>query len=871
LPVLAAAQNAPSVGDDARPKPKLTKAPKLVQFVEAAYPESEKAAGRAASVVLQIAIAASGTVDQVAVIESAGAAFDSAALDAAQRFVFEPAEIDGKPAPIKINYRYEFVLKEEAPTTGSFVGTVRVRGTGEPLAGVTVELEDGQSAVTDASGRFEFPELAPGPRRITLRKDDLKPLQTEETLEAGKRLETLYELDLQAPPEPGASEEEQDDMEIVIAAPKLTRQVVSTQVQADQAKRVAGTQGDVLKIVENMPGVARATAGSGQVVVWGASPQDTRVYVDEVRVPLLYHFGGLRSVVHSDLVRSVELVPGGYGASYGRGLGGLVTVDTRDPDAKKFHGSAQLDVLDASAAANGPLSERLRVSGSFRRSHLDWVLDQVTDEDVNEFFPIPKYYDGQARVRYQLGQTSWIEAGGLASSDRVSRNVTSADPADRKSETRTMYFDRAFLRYRSTVSDGSEVRATTWFGRDESTLVSRFGATETALALDSMTYGLRTSWHGRMTSFITATAGLDFEGASSTATRAGSVTSPAREGDPRVFGQAPSDQVNVDEWEVQSGSVAPYVEADIAAFSDKLHIVPGVRVEPVLTSVNRRNPVEGDNPDIGVFTSEVSVQPRVSLRYAVSPRVTVKAAHGRYKQPPMAEDLSSVFGNPTLGSASAVHWLAGAAVNITKLLALETTVFYSKSDELPVRNPISAPLIAEALVGNGEGRAYGAQFLLRRELADRFFGWVAYTLLRSERLDEPGGRWRLFDYDQTHVFTALASYDLGKGFDVGARVRYSTGYPRTPVVGTYYDARRDSFEPLLGETNSIRIPDFVQLDVRVAKRFKIATSELELYADIQNVTHRSNPEEIVYSADYRQRRYIEGLPILPVVGAAWRF
>ena len=40
----------------------LTRAPKLVTFVEAEYPESEKKRGRAAAVVLKVAISASGAV-----------------------------------------------------------------------------------------------------------------------------------------------------------------------------------------------------------------------------------------------------------------------------------------------------------------------------------------------------------------------------------------------------------------------------------------------------------------------------------------------------------------------------------------------------------------------------------------------------------------------------------------------------------------------------------------------------------------------------------------------------------------------------------------------------------------------------------------
>ncbi len=76
------------------------------------------------------------------------------------------------------------------------------------------------------------------------------------------------------------------------------------------------------------------------------------------------------------------------------------------------------------------------------------------------------------------------------------------------------------------------------------------------------------------------------------------------------------------------------------------------------------------------------------------------------------------------------------------------------------------------------------------------------------------------------------------------------------------------YEPLLpASLNSIRIPAFWQMDVRISKRFLIGRSTLEAYLDLQNVTNRGNPEEIVYSPDYSERRYITGLPILPVLGA----
>jgi hypothetical protein len=226
-----------------------------------------------------------------------------------------------------------------------------------------------------------------------------------------------------------------------------------------------------------------------------------------------------------------------------------------------------------------------------------------------------------------------------------------------------------------------------------------------------------------------------------------------------------------------------------------------------------------------------------------------------------------VFGNPTLGLESGEHLLGGVAVGSPDVVSFEMTAFHVTSSDLAVRSLLPSPLLAEALVGTGIGRTRGVQVLVRKQLAKRLFGWITYTLSKAERAKAPDQPYYPYDFDQTNVVTAVASYDLGGGFEVGNRFRYATGYPRTPVTGAYFDVKSGAYEPFFGQLNSIRIPPFVQLDVRVSKHFKLGESAVEAYLDLQNVTNRANPEEIVYSLDYSQKRYITGLPILPVLGA----
>lgn len=859
-PRTAAAQQAPARA------PVLTRPPTLTRFVEATHPESER--GRAAAVVLQLRVSEQGRVEQATVIESAGEAFDRAALEAARQFVFTPAEVDGRPSAIRLTYRYQFTIRVEAPTTAEFVGVVRSRNTRTPLAGVRVALEGREPAVTDARGAFRFDGVSPGQYTVSLSGERVTMQRVTERFEAGQRVEATYDVAL-APVRGQARDEDEDDVELVVSAPPVRRQAVATDVSAEQARRIPGTQGDVLRVVESLPGVARATAGSGALVVWGAAPEDTRVLVDGVPIPRLYHDGGFRSVVSGDLVANVELLAGAYGAAYGRGLGGLVRVETRSLDERGVHGAISIDAFDAGASVRARVSDRVRVFAAVRRAHL-WQILGAAGIDGGGFIPIPRYGDAQARVSFALSSRETLDLTVLGSTDFTERVVRAADPSRDQRDRRTLDFFRIYGRY-VRRGDGLEVSVVPWFGVEASSARALTAGVATGLDVDSLRGGLRASLRARINANVTLEAGVDGELSSSALVRDGSIALPAREGDVRVFGQPPPDQSNADRWRVLSIGVAPYGEATLSFLRNAIELSFGARIDPYARAVSRTLPPEGITPAIGAFSQDFRVEPRASVRVKPHPRVTLRAAYGAVGQPPSAEDLSAVFGAPALSAARGSQWAVGASVAITSTLSAEATGFFTESSQLAMRSPLPAPLRAQALVSEGEGRAYGVQVLLRQALFRNFFGWLTYSLSRSERRANSQSEWRLFDYDQTHVVSVVASYTLPLGFELSARARFSSGFVRTPVTGAYYDARRDRYEPLFGAQNSDRLPLFAQVDLRGSKRFRIGVSELELSLEVQNVSNQRNAEEFVYDESFARRDVIAGLPILPSIGARWTF
>ena len=483
---------------------------------------------------------------------------------------------------------------------------------------------------------------------------------------------------------------------------------------------MAGTQGDTLKVVHNLPGVARAAVGSGQLVVWGSAPADTRIYVDGVEIPALYHLGGLRSILASDLVGGIDFVPGAYGAPWGRGLGGLVAVTTRRLPASGVHGNVAADVLDSSAAITAAAG-RTRMALAGRQSHVDRLLVGVVDDEAEEFFPIPRYRDAAAKVEIDLRRDETLTVGALAAGDRLTRSIPSDDPALTRSEEQAVAFGRLYLRYDRLLPGGASAQVTPFAGLDRRRRTTRTGALPTEEEIRQTVGGARAGYRARLASGVTGAIGLDLIATRSRVERTGSIALPAREGDVTVFGQDPGDELNADRWSVELIDAAPYATADIAL--GRFSLTPGLRLDAYLLSVSSVFPRPGNLPTIGDDQMLFAVEPRLASRVDLGCGLAATAEAGRYHQPPDPADLGPVFGTPSLGLSSATHLALGGELVLRTATRLQVIGFAKWLDDLPVRSAELAPLLAHALDQSGEGRSLGAQALVRQESWHGLGGW----------------------------------------------------------------------------------------------------------------------------------------------------
>jgi hypothetical protein len=756
-------------------------------------------------------------------------------------------------------------------------GTVREQGTRDPLPGIKVtlrkSLDDPSPLVTetDDEGRFRFAELTPGPAWLELRATRIRTTKGQESLPAG-RLEVVYF----APPVG-------NPFEVVVKAAPLRREVVSTTLSVAELKKIPGGQNDPIKAVQNLPGVARAPFGAGQIVVWGSAPGDTRVYADGVQIPRVYHFGGVRSTISAEFVTDVRFRPGAYNADYGRGLGGVIEVTTRRPKSDRWHGSATLDLIDGNLTVEGPITKRLHVAAGGRVS---WISALLPLFNTGGTQLSPFYWDYQASLHYQASAKDDLDLLVFGATSNITAKVDDPDPNSRVNIDSKSYFGRARLRWTRRISPSTVFWITPSLGGDTfkvDTGAEGLGGQRINLQVMQLGYNLRAELRQKWGRLFDYALGLDFEG-----TRARVETIM-----PLAQGAADSQNIPVgggdmvkDAGRSENGffgdglfssstgpslrelliyhllQTSPYLITRFHLADDRIEVSPQLRVSLDYLRLPSRSEDSEATATTTVSRSLPFVEPRLSVRGVLIPdRWALTLGLGLYHQAPQGAELSPRFGNPYLQWQSGTHYVLGSDLDLPSGLHLELQGFYKDLRSLVVSD-------AEKIYGNeGLGRVYGGELLLRQPLWHGLWGFLAYTVSRSERRDHPDEPWRLFRFDQTHILTAVLTYELPWGLVAGARFRYVTGNPTTPVVGAVRNSWGQSYEGISGEPNSVRLPDFHQLDLRVDKTFLLQRFRFGLYLEVQNLYNRKNAESLIYGGRqlYQEGRVV-GLPVFPNLG-----
>ncbi len=747
---------------------------------------------------LELTIDERGSVTDVRVMDAPMADLADAAQRSARGFQFQPARVGTTPTAVVIEYRYWFRPEPQVPDAPT---ETKARAT---------EQNASQSA-SEARGDIDSPPATAPPPQQAHSKPSPSARPTED--------EEVFEAVAEAPPPP--------------------RETTKRTIPVQRIVRVPGTRGDALRSIEILPGVARAPQGVNPIIR-GSAQSESTTFIDGTQLPLLYHFGGVTSVIPSRLLESVELYPGNFSARYGRVSGGIIEARLKDPAPEHFGAVVDLSLVDSGAIVEAPINDDIAVAAGVRRSNIDFVFDSFVPDGTFNVVAAPLYWDYQNIWNIKLGRDQRLRVAVFGTRDQLKlifAEPSRVDPQFDGNVSGALEHHRLQLLHDVRFS-GVRQSLNLTFGKD--VLRQRFGVNAHA-HLDAWVLDGRGQWDIPVGTRAEITAGFDAQSQFYSGAYLGSAAS-ASEGDaPFPDGSRGELLVNQTTFEL----IAPALWAEAA-----LHPIDGWTLVP------------GFRADYFHHLSALTLNPRFSQRVNLSEQTVVKSGIGWFSQAPLYYESLEPVGNADIKPYHAMHVSLGVESQLGDFISIGSEGFYKYLYDRIVGTEGGVP---PRLINEGRGRIYGIESSIDFAPSPSSFATMTYTLSRSERQDreEP---WRLFDEDQTHIFNLAASAGLGAGWELGGRFRYVTGNPYTPVQRAVYDAGRDTYVPEFGGINSGRNAAFHQLDVRLEKQFRFEPMSLALYLDIQNVYNRQNPEGYDYSYDYSKREQVTGTPFFPNFG-----
>jgi outer membrane receptor protein involved in Fe transport len=734
-------------------------------------------------------------------------------------------------------------------------GSVREGGTGVIIGGAELRCANQPAARTSADerGRFALRAVADGLCELEVGAQGYHRRRRAISLAPREAVTTTVYLTPTARNRQG----------VVVHGRKEEVHMTRRILDAEELTRVPGTLGDPIRAVTRLPGVARGSFLDNSLMVRGAAAQDTGFYVDGQPVVYLFHLSG-QSILHPDMVEQIEFMPGGFGAYYGRATAGIIDVKTRPANGERFSGKVDVDLLDAGLRLEGPVKGRKDLAFAFsgRRSYIDQLLPPVMAAvgAGSRVQVHPVYWDYNLRLDWK-GKSGGERAGlRLYGADdvlvlRSGDTETAARSGGFPGIGTHSLFHRLALDWRKKLSKKTRVKTALHLGTINNG--GEIGDGDIFWDIGYRNVGLRADLQHEFSKNLVLDVGTDSGAQFWTAhTRFPAVVTIERNFPTRGF----SEELAIWENTVDSEGVAGALHSTLRAKPHpRLLLLPGLRVEKYAWMDQQR----------------LSTEPRFSARWSSDKRNRhqLKVQVGQYRKLPNPELLSDNLGNRSMELEGAWQYGAGYEFRPDPFLHLDVQVFYKKMYNIVGNNRTYSQGGDQPRLDNLiDGRVLGAEFLLRHRPSPRpVYGWIAYTLSRSERRHRqyPEFGWYLFGKDQTHIFNAVVGFKFGHGWTAGTTLRLVSGDPTYPVTAARFDTDVQVYRELRSGDLDARTPTFFQMDVRIEKKSSTKRHAFMYYLDLMNATNAENIEFIIHQYDYRASSGIAGVPIFPSFGIEW--
>ncbi len=743
--------------------------------------------------------------------------------------------------------------------TSFLSGRITNRANGEPVIGAAVMVNESNTGViSDGEGTYSLPLKTGKKVKLTVSCLGMDPQLFEvEMFSTG-----ILNIDMES--------KLIDVKEVIVRSERFQNvrglQMGFQSIGTREMKSIPMVMGerDVFKVANLLPGVQTVGEGAAGFNVRGSSSDQNLFLINEIPVMNTGHLFGFFSAFNPDMVSGLNLYKSNFPVEYGGRLASVFDITTRKGNKKDFGARGSISPVTGSILIETPIvKDKSSFMFSARSTYSDWILNRLDDAAMNK--RQGSFYDlmtgihliGKNRSSWQLfGYYSKDKFSLSSTNDYRYENMGASATYDKRLGNRwSLKGSAVFSNYTNyTANKEQTTRAYDHpFSVRSQELKIKF--TGYPAARHKTVFGANAILHN-LDQGIISPLGIQ------------SLMTPIN------FGK-------------ENGLEYAGFASDEFTVTDRLTFYAGLRYS--FFNYLGTNDINQTTDPVRHYSGP---EYRVSVNYQMNPDFSIKMSYNKMRQylfmlsntaaiaptdrwklvdsyiaPPIADQISlglyKNLNNSSIETSAEVYYKS-----------TKNTIEYKDKADLTFNPDI------ETLVLQGDQKAYGIEFLIRRN-SGRLTGWVSYAWSRSLITVNGPETWQKINngitypanYDKPHALNFVGNLKLTRRLSVGTTIVYNTGRPITYPTGYFFV----NGQPVINYSlrNEYRIPDYFRTDLSVTlegnllkKKFAHGSWVFSVY----NLTGRRNAYSIYF---VNENEVIKGYKLsiygVPIVTLSYLF
>ena len=633
-----------------------------------------------------------------------------------------------------------------------------------------------------------------------------------------------------------------------------------------------GSGGDPIRVLNSLPSVGLLNDFVGILSVRGGGPEDNLYYFDRLPLGYPYHLQGLVSTVNAEVIESIEVYPGGYGAEFGSDSQAVIDIHSRTKTDTPFAGTVNFNPVYGQAFFEGNVGERGYWYAFGRRSYMEplfELLPRLLEIESDSVTEVPRFWSYQTKAVYQLSSIHKLVINAIAADDSAQFNFT--DEVSENDLQGPLSSDNPFdsqgihLYSEKENQFSSVVSLTRSFSRTELSFGEGYfyRNTESVYALrGDLEYWAKFPKTLLESGFVLSRlpSTLISDGAR-----------PPEEGDPDYNFRLKQDGEKI-------FTSTPTISHRLEGYLQATQQLPAFRYADLYATVGMRT---------SYFTliNVFSFQPRGLLGVTLGPEsangdvlslfpIDLRFMYGTYIQNPQPYQVVLGKENPEIAPSLARHYVITLAKELkpqkplVSQMRVEVASYYKNLRDMITYNE------SESRYQNQRtGYVRGLEISLEHEIGNTFRSWLSYAYTISKRQDSPRDKERFYMYSTPHVLGIglnylLGSWEFGANWQYKSGVLYSPILDREPYINPF--TKNETWLPIYGDPE--RTTAYHRLDLRFHFTiFQIENWKGGFTLELWNAYNRTNVLQVRYNPNFTKEIPIAQLPIVPFFAATLEF